>query len=108
MEKKKQIREYKCEHPDFPRWERWEDDSDKRNPYVYFTIVLAIVCLLLISYYDYQEYQQKKHNIDGVIIPKEDLCLFYNQIGLNKPMQLCDLENKICSRSISFMENPCE
>ena len=79
----------------------------KDNPYVYFTIIFAIVVVLLIAY-DVYENKIKTYNIDGVVISKADLCNFYKVTGMNRTLQLCDLDNKICSRKITLMNDPCK
>ncbi len=84
--------------------------KQKINLWKRATIVLGIIALLLIlqNTYQIQSFDKQELDIDGIKVNRQDLCAIYSVAGLERGMQLCDIDSKICTREIKLLKNPCE
>ena len=47
-------------------------------------------------------------NTDKVELSQDEMCGIYNIFGVDKPFQICDVEDNSCSKPIKFKSNPCK
>jgi len=82
----------------------------EKNPWITATVVLGIMLLTIIIYQtvtDRIEDSKLLKITDNIEISSENLCYFYEEFGLNKDFQLCNMKNNHCVE-MKLLQNPCE